>query len=194
MAEPRGRIDPGSLSPSPSHTLLPPRYQVPDLKLNLKFEIEVLAKTLKVELTEVMSSKRLAMRTQDRTQTCDFANRAGALAAGLGGGLTSGFGGGLGSGSMMGVGGGTFAAGGAGGMGIPGCGACDASAPPFGAQMSAGQLGSFGQAPPPPPPPPGSRDAPGPGVAGRLWRMRGTGMREGACDGAGALKLASFDG
>ena len=70
-------------------------YQVPDLKLNLKFEIEVLAKTLKVELTEVMSSKRLAMRTQDRTQTCDFANRAGALAAGLGGGLTSGFGGGL---------------------------------------------------------------------------------------------------
>ena len=26
------------------------------------------------------------MRTQDRTQTCDFANRAGALAAGLGGG------------------------------------------------------------------------------------------------------------
>ena len=134
-------------------------YQVPDLKLNLKFEIEVLAKTLKVELTEVMSSKRLAMRTQDRTQTCDFANRAGALAAGLGGGLTSGFGGGLGSGSMMGVGGGTFAAGGAGGMGIPGCGACDASAPPFGAQMSAGQLGSFGQAPPPPPPPPGSQGA-----------------------------------
>ena len=104
-------------------------------------------------VVEVMSSKRLAMRTQDRTQTCDFANRAGALAAGLGGGLTSGFGGGLGSGSMMGVGGGTFAAGGAGGMGIPGCRTCDASAPPFGAQMSAGQLGSFGQAPPPPPPP-----------------------------------------
>ena len=70
-------------------------YNVPDLKLNLKFEIEVLAKTLKVELNEIVPSHRLAQRVQDRSQTCDFANRAGVAAAGRGGGR----GGGVGAGS-----------------------------------------------------------------------------------------------
>ena len=50
-------------------SLLVELYQVPDLKLNLKFEIEVLAKTLKVELNEIVPSHRLATRVQDRSQT-----------------------------------------------------------------------------------------------------------------------------
>ena len=74
-------------------SLLLELYQVPDLKLNLKFEIEVLAKTLKVELADIRPANRLAGRQQDRMQTCDFANRAGVAAAVLGAGqLGSGFG------------------------------------------------------------------------------------------------------
>lgn len=38
--------------------------QVPDLKLNLKFEIEVLAKTLKVELADIKPANKLATRQQ----------------------------------------------------------------------------------------------------------------------------------
>ena len=76
-------------------SLLLELYQVPDLKLNLKFEIEVLAKTLKVELADIKPLVRLSQRQQDKTQTCDFANRAGMVAAGLGSGA-SGFGNGNG--------------------------------------------------------------------------------------------------
>ena len=67
-------------------------YSVPDLKLNLKFEIEVLAKTLKIELADIAPTNRLTNRVIDRVQTCDFANRAGVAAAALGGNLGSGFG------------------------------------------------------------------------------------------------------
>jgi CCR4-NOT transcription complex subunit 1 len=68
---------------SSSHVFMPPNpwvmgmmsllvelYQVPDLKLNLKFEIEVLAKTLKIELADIRPSNKLAHRTQDRVQVC----------------------------------------------------------------------------------------------------------------------------
>merc|ERR1719424_2501087 len=85
-------------------SLLMELYQVPDLKLNLKFEIEVLAKTLKVELADIRPLSKLATRPQDKTQTCDFANRAGMVAAGLGSGA-SGFGGGFGGGGPLGGGG-----------------------------------------------------------------------------------------
>ena len=65
--------------------LLMELYHVTNLKLNLKFEIEVLAKTLKVELADIKPTTKLVNRTQDRTQTCDFANRAGSVSASLGG-------------------------------------------------------------------------------------------------------------
>lgn len=44
--------------------------QVPDLKLNLKFEIEVLAKTLKVELADIKPANKLATRQQAQTPFC----------------------------------------------------------------------------------------------------------------------------
>ncbi|KAL1530185.1 hypothetical protein AB1Y20_001101 [Prymnesium parvum] len=137
-------------------SLLLELYQVPDLKLNLKFEIEVLAKTLKVELADIKPSNKLASRSQDRLQTCDFANRAGVAAANLGGpGI-----GGTGFGQL------------ASGLGLGMTGAENSGSAPAIAQLSsclsgdlstltADGLGmrqtSFGQygQPPPPPLPPG---------------------------------------
>lgn len=158
-------------------------YQVPDLKLNLKFEIEVLAKTLKVfcaldsssttsgltfplglspflcysrprraldsihptlqvELADIRPSSRLACRHQDRVQTCDFANRAGVAAAGLGQGLGSGFG-------SAGLGGGLGSlCGAAGGGAIPGI----AGSTSFDNMAASMQSAFAGHGQPPPPP------------------------------------------
>jgi len=119
-------------------SLLMELYQVPDLKLNLKFEIEVLAKTLKVELADIQPTRKLCHRSQDRAQTCDFANRAGPAAGALG------------------------AAGGFGGVGGIGGGFGSASSPAFAmpGTEGLGQHSVFSNLqqphlqPPPPPPPP----------------------------------------
>ena len=139
-------------------SLLLELYQVPDLKLNLKFEIEVLAKTLKVELADVKPLSKLAGRPQDKTQTCDFANRAGMVAAGLGSGA-SGFGGGFGGASF-----GAQPGNGLGGAG-PHMGTLPDGSPALpGADQSFGLRPGFGGQPPPPPPPP---PPPGPGQPGQ---------------------------
>ena len=152
-------------------SLLLELYQVPDLKLNLKFEIEVLAKTLKVELADVKPLSKLATRPQDKTQTCDFANRAGMVAAGLGSGA-SGFGGGFGGGGPLGGGGfgggasfgaqpGNGLGGGGPHMGAGGALLPDGS-PALPSDQSFGLRPGFGQQPqPPPPPPPGPGQPPG---------------------------------
>ena len=152
-------------------SLLLELYQVPDLKLNLKFEIEVLAKTLKVELADVKPLSKLATRPQDKTQTCDFANRAGMVAAGLGSGA-SGFGGGFGGGGPLGGGGfgggasfGAQPGNGLGGphMGGPGGALLPDGSPALPSDQSFGLRPGFGQQPqpPPPPPPPGPGQPPG---------------------------------
>jgi len=152
-------------------SLLLELYQVPDLKLNLKFEIEVLAKTLKVELADVKPLSKLATRPQDKTQTCDFANRAGMVAAGLGSGA-SGFGGGFGGGGPLGGGGfgggasfgaqpGNGLGGGGSHMGAGGALLPDGS-PALPSDQSFGLRPGFGQQPQqPPPPPPGPGQPPG---------------------------------
>ena len=145
-------------------------YNVPDLKLNLKFEIEVLAKTLKVELADMKPANKLAQRTQDKSQTCDFANRAGMVAAGLGSGA-SGFGNGFGGAGLAGGAGGSFCGSsfqsfvpqgagaqgmGGGVMGSMGGGMMPDGSPALpGGTMGGSFGGGFGQPQPPPPPPPG---------------------------------------
>ena len=109
---------------------------MPDLKLNLKFEIEVLAKTLKVELADISPTRTLCHRQQDRAQTCDFANRAGPAALNAPGG--GGFGGFSGSAPAF---------------SLPGTDGPLLSAPAaFGSQL---QPQGLQQPPPPPPPQPG---------------------------------------
>jgi CCR4-NOT transcription complex subunit 1 len=110
---------------------------VPDLKLNLKFEIEMLAKTLKVELADIHPTRKLVHRQQDRAQTCDFANRAGPAAGSLSA-APGGFGG---------IGGG-FGSAAAPAFGMPPTDAVSQQAP-FSTQMHPQHL----QPPPPPPPP-----------------------------------------
>jgi len=140
-------------------SLLLELYQVPDLKLNLKFEIEVLAKTLKVELADIKPTSKLVHRQQDRSQTCDFANRAGAAAATLvAGGMGGSFGSNLAAGGLV------PPAGGMGSYSVSGMGEGMNTSSEFGLRQAFGQNSTFGvQGQPPPPPPPGQ---PGFGLPG----------------------------
>ena len=90
---------------------------------------------------------------QDRTQTCDFANRAGVAAAGLGGPLGGGFGGQLGGGLGSLMGSGAPAASSSFGANLAGFGSADALS-------DLGRMGGHGQ-PPPPPGQPGFGDGRG---------------------------------